>query len=177
MALITSAFTSVIIIAAVSVIPALFRRKSKTIKARTKENGEKYIDYASFVFWFIYGVGALFSILGILVYLFSDEPLAGIAFVVMGLIFFIPVLFLQFTDTTVNWTSDYICGAMSAYRFKKNRILWENIVTAQYHANHTLQLKDASGKSVFWSVYHNGWHAVIDDLRRIRPDIDATDFD
>ena len=72
MALITSAFTSAIVIAAVSAVPALFSRKSKSVKAKTKENGEKYIEYSSFIFWIIYGGGALFTVLGGLIYLFSN---------------------------------------------------------------------------------------------------------
>lgn len=177
MALITSAFTSAIIIAAVTAVPALFKRKSKLVKAKTKENGEKYIEYSSFIFWMVYCSGASFTILGVLVYLFSDEPVAGIIFIVLGLIFVLPTAFLQFVDTSVNWTDKYICGAKSGVSIKKNRILWNNVEMINYHPNHTIQIKDKSGESVFWSIYHNGWYEIIDDLRRIRPDIDTSDFD
>lgn len=177
MALFSNAFTSTIIIAAVTAIPALFRGKSKKIAAKRKENGEKYIEYSSFVFWVIYGGGASFSIIGVLVYLFSDEPRAGIIFIVLGLIFLLPMALLQFFDTSVNWTKDYICGAKSGIRLKKNCVFWKDVESIKYQPNHTIQVKDKSGKSVFWSVYHNGWHEIIDDLRHIRPDIDLSDFE
>ena len=176
MALITSAFTSAIVIAAVSVIPALFSRKSKSVKAKTKENGEKYIELSSFVFWVIYGGGAVFTIVGLLVYLFSDEPEAGIISGVLGLVLIMPAILLTFVDTTVNWSSKYICGAKSGVSIKKNRILWEDVEFVKYHPNNTIQIKDKTGNSVFWSVYYNGWSEVISDLRAIRPDIDTSDF-
>ena len=177
MALITSAFTSAIVIASVTAIPALYRRKSKLVKASTNENGEKYIEYSNFVFWIIYGGGASLTILGVLIYLLSNEPVAGIISILMGLIFLLPTVVLQFVDTSVNWSSVYICSARSGVSLKKNRILWDDVVLAKYHPNHTIQIKDKSGKSVYWSVYHNGWHEIINDLRRIRPDIDTSNFD
>ncbi len=177
MALITSALTSAIVVAAVSVIPALFSRKSKSVKAKIKENGEKYIELSSFVFWIIYGGGAAFTIVGLLVYLFSDEPIAGIIFGVLGLVLIVPSILLTFVDTTVNWSSEYICGAKSGVSIKKNKILWDDVVLAKYHPNHTIQIKDNLGKNVVLSVYYNGWNEVIGDLRAIRPDIDTSDFD
>lgn len=177
MALITSAFTSAIVIVSVTAIPALFRRKSKLVKASTKENGEKYIELSNFVFWIIYGCGASFTVLGVLAYLLSSEPIAGIMFILMGLILLLPTVVLQFVDTAVNWSSVYICGARSGMSYKKNRILWDDVVLIKYHPNHTIQIKDKSGKSIYWSVYHNGWHEIINDLRRIRPDIDTSNFD
>lgn len=177
MALIASAFTSAIVIAAVSVIPGLFSRKSKSIKAKIKGNGEKYIELSSFVFWVIYGGGAAFTIVGLLVYLFSDEPIAGIIFGVLGLVLIVPAILLTFVDTTVNWSPEYICGAKSGVSIKKNRILWDDVELAKYHPNHTIQIKDKSGNSVVFSVYHNGWNEVIGDLRAIRPDIDTSNFD
>lgn len=177
MALITSAFTSAIVIAAVSAVPALFSRKSKSVKAKTKENGEKYIEYSSFIFWIIYGGGALFTVLGVLIYLFSNEPIAGIIFGVLGLVLIIPAILLTFVDTTVNWSPEYICGAKSGVSIKKNRILLSDVEFVKYHPNHTIQIKGKSGNNVFWSVYHNGWNEIIGDLRAIRPDIDTSDFD
>ena len=119
MALITSAFTSAIVIAAVTAIPALFRRKSKLVKANTKKNGEKYIEYSNFVFWVIYGIGAAFTILGVLIYFLLSEPITGIIFILMGLVFLLPTVVLQFVDTSVNWSSEYICGAKSGMSIKK----------------------------------------------------------
>lgn len=177
MALITSAFTSAIVVAAVSAVPALFRRKSKSVKAKTKENGEKYIELSSFVFWIIYGCGAFFTVLSVLIYLFTNEPFAGIVFGVFGLILIIPAILLTFADTTVNWSSEYIHGAKSGVSIKKNRILWDDVVFVKYHPNHTIQIKDKLGNSVFWSVYYNGWKEIIGDLKAIRPDVDTSDFD
>ncbi|GGX65684.1 hypothetical protein GCM10011309_14930 [Litorimonas cladophorae] len=177
MALISSVFTSAIIIATVSAFPAFFGRKSKLAKVKFQESGEKYIELSKFLFWLIYGVGASFTILGVFVYLFSEEPIAGVGFTIMGLVFLVLTAFLQFIDTSVSWTSEIISGAKSGVSIKKNSIFWNDIVMAKYHANHTIQLKDKLGKSVFWTVYHNGWHEIIDDLRLIRPDIDTSDFD
>ena len=177
MALITSAFTSAIVMAAVTAIPVLFSRKSKTLKAKTKENEEKYIELSSFVFWIIYGGCVVFTIAGLLIYLFSDEPIAGIMFGVLGLVLIMPAILLTFVDTTVNWSSKYICGAKSGVSIKKNQILWDEVEFIKNHPNHTIQIKDKSGKSVFFSVYYNGWNEVISDLRAIRPDIDTSDFD
>jgi len=177
MGLITSGITFAIIGFAVSAVPALFSRKSKLVKAKTKANGEKYIDYSSFVFWVIYGSAALFSLIGLLVYLFSNEPVAGIIFIALGLIFLLPMGIIQFVDTSINWTSDYICGARSGVSLKKHLILWDDVVLAKLHPNQTIQLKDKFGKSVHWSVYHNGWYEIIEDLRLIRPDIDTSDFE
>ena len=177
MSLIASTFTSAIIILAVTVVPLIFSRRSKLAKAKMKDNGEKYIDYSNFIFWVIYGGGSIFFVLGVLVYLFSDEPIAGIIFIIMGLIFLLPMVFVQVADTTINWTSDYICGPKSSMRLKKNRIFWDDITSLVAHPNQTIQLKDKFGKSVYWSVYFNGWYEVIQDLRRIRPDIDTSDFD
>lgn len=177
MALITSTFTSAIVIAAVSVVPALFSRKSKSVKAKTKENGEKCIDLSSFFFWIIYGGGAAFTIIGLLVYLFSDEPIAGISFGVLGLVFIMTAFLFTFVDTTVNWSSKYICGAKSGVSLKKNRILWDEVEFVKYHPNQTIQIKGTAGNSVVWSVYYNGWNEIIEDLRAIRPDIETSDFD
>lgn len=177
MALITSVVTSAIIGVAVTTIPALFSRKSRLVKAKAKNNGEKFIKYSSFVFWVIYGGGALFSILGVLVYFLSEEPVAGIIFIILGLVFLLPMAVMQFFDTSVNWSSEYICGARSGVSLRKNCILWDDVDFAKFHPYQTIQLKDKSGKSVFWSVYHNGWYEIIEDLRRIRPDIDTSDFD
>jgi len=177
MALITSALTSAIVAFAVTSMPILFSRKSKRVKVKASNNGEKTIDYASFVFWVIYGGGALFSLIGVLDYWLSDDPIAGIIFWVMGLILLLPALLLQFIDTSVNWSSEYISGAKSGVSLKKNRILWEDIISVKSHPNQTIELKDAAGKSVVWSVYYNGWHEIISDLRRLRPDIDTTDFE
>jgi len=52
MALITSAFTSAIVIASVTAIPALYRRKSKLVKASTNENGEKPRRFIRWRRWF-----------------------------------------------------------------------------------------------------------------------------
>lgn len=177
MAFISGVFTSAMVVAAVSVIPAIFSRKSKLAKAKSKENGEKYIELSKFVFWLIYGVGISFTILGVFVYVFSEEPIAGVGFISMGFVFLLPTAFLHFVDTSVSWTSEFISGAKSGVSIKKNSVFWNDIVMAKYHANHTIQLKDKLGKSVFWTVYHNGWHEIIDDLRLIRPDIDTSDFD
>ena len=125
----------------------------------------------------MYGGGAAFTIVGLLVYLFSDEPIAGIVFGVLGLVLIIPAILLTFVDTTVNWSSEYICGAKSGVSIKKNRILWDDVEFVKYHPNHTIQIKDKSGSSVLLSVYYNGWKEIIGDLRAIRPDIDTSDFD
>ncbi len=177
MALISSALTSAIVAFAVTAVPILFSRKSKRVKVKASNSGEKTIDYASFVFWVIYGGGALFSIIGVLVYWLSDEPIAGIVFLVLGLILLIPALLLQFVDTSVNWSSESISGAKSGVSLKKNRILWKDIISVKSHPNQTIELKDSAGKSVVWSVYYNGWYEIISDLRRLRPDIDTSNFE
>lgn len=177
MALITSALTSAIVAFAVTSVPILFSRKSKRVKVKASYNGEKTIDYASFVFWVIYGGGAIFSTIGVLVYWLSDEPIAGIIFLVLGLILLLPTLLLQFVDTSINWSSEYISGAKSGVSLKKNRILWEDIVSVESHPNQTIELKDSAGKSVVWSVYYNGWHEIITDLQRLRPDIDTSSLE
>ena len=177
MALITSALTSAIVAFAVTSVPILFSRKSKRVKVKASDNGEKTIDYASFVFWVIYGAGAILSTIGVLVYWLSDEPIAGIIFVALGLILLLPALLLQFVDTSVNWSSEYISGAKSGFSLKKNRILWEDIVSVVFHPNQTIELKDSAGKSVVWSVYYDGWYEIISDLRRLRSDIDTSDFE
>ena len=177
MAFTTSALTFFIIGLAVTALPTLFMRKSKMVAAKTKDNGEKYIDYSNFVFWFIYGCGVSFIVIGALVFLFSDEPGAGIGFVALGLIFLIPTLILQLCDTTINWSPEYICGAKSGTRLKKNTILWPDVILVKLHPNKTIQLQDKSGKNIYWSIYHNGWYRIIEDLRLLRPDIDTSDFD
>ena len=177
MTLITSAFTSAIVAFAVTAVPILFSRKSKRFKVKASDNGEKTIDYASFLFWVTYGSGALFSITGILVYWLSDEPIAGIIILAMGLILLFPTLLLQFVDTTVNWSPEYIQGAKSGVSLKKNRILWKDIISIKAHPNQTIELKNKAGESVFWSVYYNGWHEIVPDLRPLRPNIDTSDFD
>lgn len=177
MALITNAITSTIVAAAITVIPALFRRKSSSIKAKTSENGEKFIDYSKFVFWFLYGSGATFTILGILVYLLSDNLFAGMVFIIIGIAILLPSVLPIFANTTITWSTQYICGPKSGWHLKKHSILWQDVELAKYHPNHTVQIKDKSGRSVFWSVYYNGWHEIISDLRLLRPDIDTSDFD
>lgn len=177
MALISSALTTSIIIIAVSGAPLLFKRWSKKAEAKRKENGEKYIDYSNVIIGFIYGIGALFVGVGVFVYFFSDEPWAGIGFIAMGLILLIPALICQALDTTINWSPDYICGAKSSMCLKKNTLLWADIVFVKLHPTQMIQLQDKSGKSIYWSVYHSGWYRVIEELRRIRPDIDTSDFD
>lgn len=177
MSLITSALTSAIIAFAVSTAPILIGRRTKLAKAKRKENGEKTIDYASSVFGMIYGVGALLTILGVLVYFFSGDPIAGIIFIVMGLIFLLPMMVIQIVDTSVNWTSEYVHGAKSGTGLRKNRVLWTDAIEANLLPNQTIQIKDKYGRKVVWSVYHKGWHEIIDDLRHIRPDFDTSDFD
>lgn len=177
MSLITSALTSAIIAFAVSTVPILIGRRTKLAKAKRKENGDKTIDYASSVFGMIYGGGALFTILGVLVYFFSNEPIAGIMFIVMGLIFLLPIMVIQIVDTSLNWTSDYIEGARSGVSLRKNKLSWDDIIQVKHLPNQTIQVKDKSDRKVVWSVYHKGWHEIIDDLQHIRPDIDTSDFD
>ncbi|WP_026941712.1 hypothetical protein [Hellea balneolensis] len=177
MATVSAIFTSAIVAAAVSVIPAFLSRKTANIKAKSLESGEKYIELSKYLFWFVYTASTLFIVLGALVCLFTDEPITGVGFIFMGFVFFLPMAILQSIDTSINWTSEYINGAKSGSSLKKNKILWKDISLAKLHPNYTLQLKDKSGKSVVWSIYHSGWREIIDDLRLIRPDIEIGDFD
>lgn len=176
MALLTTAISTAIAIAAVAAFPALYRRQTKFARAKTTNDGNNYIDYSNFVFWMIYAISGIFIALGVGVYMFSDEPYAGIFFIVLGLTFLLPTLLLKRADTSVSWTSKYITGAKSGYSLKKNRILWSDIVSAKYHANHTIQIIDILGKSVFWSIYYQGWHEIISELQRRRPDIQIENF-
>lgn len=125
----------------------------------------------------IYGGGALFTILGVLVYFFSSEPIGGIIFIVLGLIFLLPMMAIQIVNTSVNWTSEYVHGAKSGVSLRKNKILWTDVIEAKLLPNQTIQVKDKFCRKVVWSVYHKGWFEIIDDLRHIKPDIDTSDFD
>ena len=177
MAIISNAITMAIVAADVTTIPILISRSTKSTKLKTKENGEKSIDAGKFIYFLVYGFSALFIVLGLWVGLFADSPIAGIIFIALGLIIVIPMAVFQFADTSVDWSNVYLIGAKSGMSIKKNHILWENVVSAKLHPNQTIQIKDKSGKSVFWSVYYLGWHEIIEDLRRIRPDIDTSDFE
>ena len=177
MTLLISAITFAIIVLAISMTPVLISRKTKLVEARRNEKGEKTIDYSHSIFWFIYVGGALFSIIGALVYLFSEDAIGGSILFVMGLIFILPMAIIQFADTSINWSHEYIRGAKSGVRLKKNLILWDDVEWVKFHSNNTIQVKDTFGKSVYWTVYHNDWKAIIKDLRRIRPDIDLSDFE
>ena len=174
---VTNAVTMFLVVVAVTVLPRLISRRPKTLKTTTKESGEKSIDVPKLLYWLIYVGALLFCILGIWVYLFSDEPIAGMGFIILCLIFIIPIAIFHFADTSVDWSDEFISGAKSGVSLKKNRIFWDDVVSAKFHPNQTIQIKDKSSKSVFWSVYYVGWYEIIVDLRRIRPDIDTSDFE
>jgi len=176
MAFISSAFTMAIIATAVTILPKLLGRKTKSAKSKISKNGVKSIDLANFVLWGLYGVSSLFLFVGIGVYLFTDEPWAGIAFIMMGLVFLFLTAIIHFADTSVEWTTEYISGAKSGTSFKKNRLLWDDVISANFLPNQTIKISDTSGKNIFLSVYQNGWHEIIEDLRHIRPDISTCDF-
>lgn len=153
MAMISGTITSTVVMFTVAIIPTFVMCKTKIIRANIKENGKKYIDYSDLFFWIIYGVGAFFSVLGLLAYSFSDEPIAGVASLVIGLIFVLFGIVIHAIDTTVTWTSEYISGAKSGSNFKKNTLHWDEIVFVKTLPNKTFQLEDKRGKSVYWSVY------------------------
>lgn len=177
MAIGTSALTTIIVVTVVTAIPAFLMRKPKPVKVKVNESGEKCIDLSPDFFWLTYPTASLFLILGVYVFLFTDEPWAGIGFLAMGLIFILSTAALHALDTSVNWTSEYINGARSGGSVKKNKLFWDDVVSAKSLTNETFQLQDKLGKSVHWSVYQTGWYEIIEDLRRIRPDIDTSDFD
>jgi len=165
-----------LVAAVVVVIPIFLMRKTKHLRSKAKACGEKYIDISPVFFWSGYLLGSLLSIVGIYGYLFTDEAWASIGLLGMGFIFTLASVALQGFDTSVNWTSEYICGAKSGLRFKKNTIFWDDIILFKTLPNNTFQLQDKLGNSVHWSVYQTGWYEIIEHLRRIRPDIDTSDY-
>lgn len=177
MGFVTGASTMAIVVAAVTVLPKLIGRITKSAKAKINENGEKSIDVTNLLYWMLYGGASLSPIVGIGVYLFTDEPLAGIGFIILGLVFILPTAILQFADTSVDWTNEYISGARTGASLKKNRILWSDVESATFHPNLSIEITDRFGKSVFLSVFQSGWYEFIEDLRHIRPDIEADDFE
>ena len=162
---------------AIIALPLLIRHRSKSIQARVEKNGEKSIDLANVYFWLMYVTSALFIIIGISAFLFSNEPIASIGFTGIGCVFFAATAIIQFANTTVHWSHQYISGPRSGFSFKRNIIDWDNIIMAKYNKNNTIELVSISGLKVCWSVYHAGWLEVIIDMQRIKPDADTSDFE
>jgi len=175
--MVTDWLTMAIVMGVVTYLPLLVLRKTRHVKAKAKACGEKYIDISQFFFWFVYLGGSGFSIVGVSVFLFTDEAGAGLGFIAMGLLFILSAAIIFVLDTSVSWTLDYIYGARSGSTVKKHKIYWDDIISFKVLPNQTFQLQDKSGKSVHWSVYQAGWYEIIEDLRRLRPDIDTSDLD
>lgn len=168
--------TMAIVAVSVTVIFKVMENGTKPAKVKINENGEKTSDIHPFIYWFTYGASSFFALVGLGVLLFTDEPFAGLGGIAMGFIFFLPIAILHRGDTSVEWTDEYITGAKRAGSFKKHRILWSDVVSATFHKDKTIQIKDKFGKSVFSSVFEKGWYEIIEDLRRLRPDINTDDF-
>jgi len=177
MSFLESALTMGAVVLAVNLLPKVVGRKAKSTQARIKDNGDKSIDVNKFIYWGIYTVAGLFIFLGVWVYFSTDEPIAGLGFIFMGLVFILPMALLQFADTSVDWSPEYIWGAKSGFNIKKNKVYWDDIVSVIFHPNYSIQVKDKSEKSVYWSVYYSGWYEIVEDLRALRPDLDFSDFD
>ncbi len=177
MSFITSGLTTAIIVGVVSTVPLLIKRNSRTGKTQKNDKGEKSVDLFKPIFWIFYPICAAFMVLGLYVTISENELVAGIILLSIGAILLIPFIILHLSKTSVDWTSEFIVGAKSGVSIKRHKILWRDTVSAKYHANHTMEIKDKFGKKVFCSVYHKGWPEIIEDLRRIRPDIDTSDFD
>lgn len=58
MAFITSALTMATVVAAVTMVPKLLGRKTKSANVKINENGEKSIDVTPIFFWTVYGIAS-----------------------------------------------------------------------------------------------------------------------
>lgn len=177
MNIIADIFAAFIVSFSVAAFPALFSLKSRSAKAKSTKNDELYIDYSQFIFGFIYLVGIALMALGLLIYFYDDAAGLSITLILFGLAFCFFTAFLQLADTTVRWTEEYLCGPKSGYSIKKEKLLWKDISGIKHNANHTLHVHDKAGKKVVWSVYYSGWHQIIEELRRQRPNVDTSNFD
>lgn len=118
----------------------------------------------------LFGVG--FGLIGLAVIWLTDEPYAGLFFIILGLLFPI-VLYLidRYCFSEIRWNHLVIEGPTGFFGLKEAKYEWSHARTLQRHENRNLYITFNDNNKIFILIWSKGWTDLVNDIRRYAPHV------
>lgn len=166
------------IISAAAVSIAIGWLKAKAFEYNPKGNFETQglIQPRKSIIMFIFSIGFIFFLLGLLATLNWEEMIVYGPFVaIMGAFFMVGVLpsFTNFHD--IRWNENNLSGPSSlrfqTLWFKRTSLDWSEILSISYDKSQHYFIENRMGDKIYWSKYFKGYEDFETSLKTFRPDL------